>query len=59
MTTVYPSWDLALRRVEALQRAGIWPGIYRCPGGWALTYDPPVAAGELDAQGYPRAGTGP
>jgi hypothetical protein len=54
--TVYRTQDLALRRVEALQAVGIWPGILRCPGGWRLTYDPPVPVGDLDSHGYAKAG---
>jgi hypothetical protein len=37
----YPTFELALRRVEVLKSAGIWPGIVCQSGGWfRLTFDP-------------------
>ena len=52
VTTVYGSLASALARIAALKKAGIWPAYYRVPGGWSLSYDPPVAAAELDSHGY-------
>ena len=42
MPSRYPSYDLALRRVENLKRLGYWPGIIGpFPDGWyTLTFDP-------------------
>ena len=55
--TVYGSLASALARIAALKKAGIWPAYYRCRGGWALSYDPPVAAAQLDSHGYLALGT--
>lgn len=38
----YPTEAAAIRRVFFLAALGIWPGYVRVPGGWQLTYDPPV-----------------
>ena len=42
MTAVYPTYELALRRVETLRTHGIWPGITGpdTNGCYRLTYDP-------------------
>lgn len=37
---IYATEEAAAKRAEALQAAGIWPGIVRVPGGWRLTVDP-------------------
>ena len=54
---VYRRYEAAVARIEALKRAGIWPALIRVPGGWALSYDPPSAVGELDSHGYLQLGT--
>jgi hypothetical protein len=50
---IYATEEDASRRIEKLKTFGIWPGgPIRCPGGWRLTYDPPVTVkGQLDAYG--------
>lgn len=54
---IYRSFEVALRRIEMLKRAGIWPAYRAVPGGWTLSYDPPVAVALLDAHGYLTLGT--
>lgn len=46
MSGPYTSEDAALRRVEALRKDGVWPGVRRHRDGtFSLTYDP-VGGGE-------------
>ena len=37
---IYRSEQKVNMRLAILRRAGIWPGIIRCDGGWRLSYDP-------------------
>ena len=37
---IYRSEAAAVARIEALKAVGVWPGYYRVPGGFRLTYDP-------------------
>ena len=58
--TVYSSEEAAFRRVDTLKRSGIWPGVRRVPGGWALTYDPEIIKGVADILGnYSELGRDP
>lgn len=38
---IYPTQDIALARaVRIAEDTGRWPGVYRVPGGWKLTWEP-------------------
>lgn len=43
---IYPTQEQALQRaVKVAEATGRWPGVYRCPGGWRLTWEPEVMPG--------------
>lgn len=48
---LYRTEDAAIRRIEQLKLVGVWPGYFRMPGGWALTYDPPNISSRSDYEG--------
>ena len=42
MSTTYATAEAAFKRVEALRRTGIWPGVIKIGSGkwWRITHDP-------------------
>jgi len=48
---VYRTEAAAVARIESLKGHGIWPGYYKVPGGWALTYDPPPFGSRSEYEG--------
>lgn len=51
----YPSEEAALRRVEQLVAAGVWPGVrQQADGRWVLTHDPEPGRLHRSADGSER-----